>query len=53
VLALLGENPTLTRAKLRDVLAVKNARLGEAIEALERAGRIQRTTAGWQCVGSF
>jgi hypothetical protein len=53
VLALLDANPTLTRAKLRDALAVKNARLGEAIEALERAGRIQRTTAGWQCVGSF
>ena len=50
VLALLGENPTLTRAKLRDVLAVKNVRLGEAIAALERAGRIRRTTAGWQCV---
>jgi len=50
VLALVGANSGLTREKLRDALAVKNVRLGEAIAALERAGRIRRTTAGWQCV---
>ena len=37
-----------TRAKLRDTLAVKNERLGEALESLERAGRIRRTPDGWQ-----
>jgi len=38
----------LTRAKLRDCLAVKNERLGEVLESLERAGRLSRTAAGWQ-----
>jgi len=48
VLELLGQGATLTRAKLRDSLGVKNERLGEALEALERAGRLCRTHAGWQ-----
>jgi len=52
VLTLLRANPGLTRAKLRDALAVKNARLGDALDSLERAGRIRRTTAGLQCVES-
>jgi hypothetical protein len=52
VLTLLRANPGLTRAKLRDALAVKNARLGDALETLERAGRIRRTTAGLQCVAA-
>ncbi len=38
----------LTRAKLRDCLAIKNERLGEVLESLERAGRLSRTAAGWQ-----
>ena len=38
----------LTRAKLRDCLAVKNERLGEVLESLECAGRLSRTAAGWQ-----
>jgi len=38
----------LTRAKLRDSLAVQNERLGDALESLERAGRLCRTPAGWQ-----
>jgi hypothetical protein len=38
----------LTRAKLRDIVAVKNERLGEVLESLERAGRLRRTAAGWQ-----
>jgi AAA domain len=48
VLALLGKPGPLTRGKLRDALAVKNERLGEALDSLERAGRVRRTPAGWQ-----
>ena len=48
VLALLAHGTVLTRAKLRDALSVKNERLGEALESLERAGRLRRTSAGWQ-----
>jgi hypothetical protein len=48
VLELLRHGATLTRAKPRDSLGVKNERLGEALEALERAGRLCRTPAGWQ-----
>jgi hypothetical protein len=48
VLDLLPKGAVLTRAKLRDSLAVKNERLGEALESLERAGRLCRTPAGWQ-----
>jgi hypothetical protein len=48
VLALLTKGTVLTRAKLRDTLSVKNERLGEALESLDRAGRIRRTPAGWQ-----
>jgi hypothetical protein len=48
VLDLLDRGATLTRAKLRDSLGVKNERLGEVLEALERAGRLCRTPAGWQ-----
>jgi hypothetical protein len=47
VLDLLGENGVQTRAKLRETLAVKNERLGEALEALQQAGRISRTPTGW------
>jgi hypothetical protein len=45
VLDLLAQGAVLTRAKLRDSLAVKNERLGES---LERAGRLCRTPMGWQ-----
>ena len=48
VLDLLGEQGVLTRAKLRETLAVKNERLGDALEALQQAGRISRTPTGWQ-----
>jgi hypothetical protein len=48
VLALLANGSVLTRAKLRDTLSVKNERLGEALESLERASRIRRTATGWQ-----
>jgi hypothetical protein len=48
LLELLAQGEALTRARLRDSLAVKNERLGEAIESLERAGRLCRTPGGWQ-----
>jgi hypothetical protein len=48
VLAMLPHGTALTRGKLRDALSVKNERLGEALESLEQAGRIRRTSAGWQ-----
>ncbi|OHB80693.1 MAG: hypothetical protein A2W31_12910 [Planctomycetes bacterium RBG_16_64_10] len=51
VLACLVPGKELTRAKLRDVLSVQNQRLGEALETLERAGKIRRSPAGWQRVG--
>ena len=35
-------------SEARDSLAVKNERLGEVLESLERAGRLCRTPAGWQ-----
>jgi len=50
VLALLTQHTVLTRTKLRDALAVKNERLGEALESLQQAGRISRTATGWQRV---
>jgi hypothetical protein len=51
VLELLGQDATLTRAKLRDALGVKNEHLGAALESLERAGRLGRTPRGWQRLG--
>ena len=48
VLAVLAPSTVHTRAKLRDALAVKNQRLGEALELLEQGGRIRRTPTGWQ-----
>ncbi len=50
VLALLVDGAVQTRTKLRDALSVKNERLGEALESLQRASRIRRTSAGWQCI---
>jgi hypothetical protein len=48
VLDFLSPCATVTRAKLRDSLGVKNERLGEALESLERAGCVCRTRTGWQ-----
>jgi hypothetical protein len=48
VLELRGPGATVTRAKLRDSLGVRNERLGAVLESLERAGRLCRTPAGWQ-----
>jgi hypothetical protein len=51
VLACLIPGKELTRGKLRDLLSVQNQRLGEALETLERAGKIRRSPTGWQRVG--
>jgi hypothetical protein len=48
VLEILGGGVLLTRARLRETLAVKNERLGEVLESLERAGRLHRAAAGWR-----
>jgi hypothetical protein len=48
VLDLLAQGQVLTRTRLRDSLAIKNERLGEVLESLERAGRVVRTSVGWQ-----
>jgi hypothetical protein len=50
VLDLLAQGDVLTRTRLRDALEINNERLGKTLEALERAGRIGRTTRGWQRV---
>jgi hypothetical protein len=50
VLAFLADGEVLTRARLRDLLGVKNERLGQALESLEQAGRLRHTPAGWQRV---
>jgi hypothetical protein len=51
VLSLLAPGEACTRTALRDSLAVKNERLGDALRSLERAGRIERTSTGWQRIG--
>jgi hypothetical protein len=48
VLDVLAGGIVLTRAKLRDSLAVKNERLGAVLESLERTGRLCRTANGWR-----
>lgn len=50
LLDLLAPGTVLTRVKLRDALSVKNERLGEALQSLEQAGRLCRTSAGWKRV---
>jgi hypothetical protein len=50
VLDVLAHGETLSRAKLRDTLSVKNQLLGDALETLEQAGRLTRTPAGWRRV---
>jgi hypothetical protein len=48
LLDLLAQDQVLTRTRLRESLAVKNERLGTALESLERAGKITRTAGGWR-----
>lgn len=47
VVDLLSQGGVLTRGKIRETLSVKNERLGGALDALEQAGQICRTPAGW------
>jgi hypothetical protein len=51
VLDLLAGGAVRTRASLRASLGVKNERLGESLESLERAGHVRRTPGGWQRLG--
>jgi len=51
VLDLLAQGRVLTRASLRDSLAVKNERLGTVLESLERGGKVGRTPSGWKRLG--
>jgi len=48
LLTLLADGAVLTRARLRDLLGVKNERLGQTLQSLERAGQLRRTPSGWQ-----
>jgi len=48
VMTLLSPGAVLTRGKLRHTLSVKNERLGEILDSLERTGQVQRTPTGWQ-----
>jgi hypothetical protein len=48
VLALLADGQVHTRTKLREQLGVKNERLGQTLESLERDGQLCRTSTGWQ-----
>ena len=48
VLDLLSDGVVLTRSKLRDTLSVKNERLGNVLQMLERTARVRRTATGWQ-----
>ena len=48
----LAEEQPLTREQLRSRLSVRNERLGEALTALERDGRIERGSEGWRLVSS-
>jgi hypothetical protein len=50
VLACLTPGKELTRARLRDLLSVQNQRLGEALQTLQRAGKVRRSPTGWQRV---
>ncbi len=48
MLDLLDQGAVLTRARLRDSLAIHKERPGAALEPLERAGRLCRPPAGWR-----
>ena len=48
VLKVLLDGATLSRATIREQLAVKNERLGRALDDLETAQSIERTAKGWK-----
>ena len=45
-----AQGQALTRTRRRDLLAVKNERLGEVLESLEQTGQLGRTPRGLQCL---
>jgi hypothetical protein len=45
--SLLDLHRPLPRTRLREELRVNNHRLGEALCAMEKAGKIRRTAEGW------
>ena len=47
VLKALAGNSSMTRQVLRQHLAVKNQTLGQTLEQLQRAGKIERCSQGW------
>jgi hypothetical protein len=51
VLHALTEAPVLTRGRLREVLGVKNERLGRILNDLKSEGVVERTTQGWRKAG--
>jgi hypothetical protein len=44
----LEESAPLSRSALREMLSVRNERLGQALEELLKAGTIERTSEGWK-----
>ncbi|TVS19209.1 MAG: hypothetical protein EA424_09165, partial [Planctomycetaceae bacterium] len=48
VLGLLADGQVHTRTRLREQLGVKNERLGQTLESMERDGQLRRTPTGWQ-----
>jgi hypothetical protein len=52
ILGALAAGATLTRTELRQRLRVQNSRLGDALGALERQGRIVRLAGGWGLAAS-
>lgn len=48
LLGTLAQEQPITREQLRSRLSLRNERLGEALAALERDGRIERGPAGWR-----
>ena len=53
VLEALGRKTAITRGDLREKLGVKNERLGEILDRLQAAGRIERCRGGWRPRGAF
>lgn len=51
VVKVLQSQPGITRQALRQQLAVKNERLGQALTRLQRRGRIERGCDGWSTTG--
>jgi hypothetical protein len=51
VLTALAEAPVLTRGRLREILGVKNERLGRILNDLTTEGLVERTAQGWRAAG--